>query len=124
VPSGDDEGGPPEAEDEWDALARANTDTERVDGNARPISFDVALLHCELHPALGAAWIHQPGRWETTDGCVPVRIVWAYFRAIRMQRALFALDTARGIGLAFAGEEGARVFDAALDEAFPRTSEG
>jgi hypothetical protein len=55
---------------------------------------------------------------------VPVRVVWAYFRAIRMQRALFALDTARGIGLALSGEDGARAFDATLDEAFPRVREG
>jgi len=68
----------------------------------------------------GAAWVYAPGRWDTVDGCVPVRLVWSYFAAISMGRALDAIDTARGIGLALGSEEaGARVRKAIADEAFP-----
>lgn len=108
------------ADKQWDALVALNTDRERVDGAAtgRRIAFDVALLHCELR--FGAQFIYAPGRWDTEDGCVPVRVVWAYFAALTMGHALDALTTARGIGLAFGSEEaGERARTAAVDEAYP-----
>lgn len=80
----------------------------------------MALFHCE--EILTAAWTHAPGRWDTSDGCVPVRVVWATFRALEMARARRALDLARGIGLALGGgEEGAAAhrLAVAFDEAFP-----
>ena len=64
---------------------------------------------------------YAPGRWTTADGCMPFRVCWAYFSAIRSGSALDALNTARGIGLAFADKKDGR--DAAADalaEAFPR----
>ncbi len=104
-------------EDDWDRLARQNTDSERVDRDARFLPIEVALLHCEQQ--LGAAWVYAPGRWGTSDGCVPFRVVWCYFHALDMRRAVTALDTAHGIGLALGGENAQRSFDAASDQAFP-----
>jgi hypothetical protein len=47
-------------------------------------------------------------------------MVWAYFRALPIGRARTALDTSRGIGLAFGSEEAGRIaFEKAYDEAFP-----
>lgn len=82
------------------------------------MSFDVALLHLELR--LGASWYHAPGRWDTSDGCVPIRVVWAWFAALDMARALDALDTSHGIGLAFGADEvGRRARMETFDAAFP-----
>lgn len=91
------------------------------------MSFAVALLHCEQR--FGGAWVYAPGRWRdgmgdagTLDGCVPVRVVWAYFAAIQMGRAVDVIDTARGIGLAFGGKEesdATRVRTETFNEAFP-----
>ena len=125
MPAGEDAGDASAAEpsapnDPWDALARANTAPECLDGpgSGRRISLEVALLHCELR--YGAAWVYAPGRWPTVDGCVPVRVVWAYFAALAMGRAIDAIDTARGIGLAFAGDEsGERLITGVFDDAFP-----
>jgi hypothetical protein len=77
----------------------------------------VALLHCEHQ--LGGAWAYAPGRWETSDGHVPVRIVWATFMALRLGRARDVLDTARGIGLAMGGEDAGKNIETAFDEAYP-----
>jgi hypothetical protein len=83
----------------------------------------VAFLHCEH--ALGSGWVYAPGRWPTADGCVPVYLVFPYFNALTMGRARDAIDTARGIGLAFGSEEaGDRARDAAFDDAFPPVEEG
>lgn len=83
----------------------------------------MALLHCELR--FGSAFAYAPARWGTTDGGPPVRIVWAYFAAVAMGRAMDAMDTARGIGLAFTDPAGAIVspLDAAQNEAFPALPE-
>ena len=115
-----DDTGPAKPVDPWDQLAALNTDTERVNGasTGRRVAFEVALLHCELR--LGAQFIYAPGRWDTADGCVPVRVVWAYFAALTMGQALDALTTARGIGLAFGSEDaGAKARLAAFDDAYP-----
>ena len=88
----------------------------------RAISLEMAFLHCEQQ--LGGAWVHAPSRWATSDGCVPVRVVWVYFRTLRMARARHALDTARGIGLAFGSkDDGHRAATAAFDDAFPASLE-
>lgn len=51
---------------------------------------------------------------------MPFYFVWPYFHAISMGRASVAMDTAKGIGLAFASEDqGQRARDAAFDEAYP-----
>ncbi|HEY9229345.1 MAG TPA: hypothetical protein VIP11_22040 [Gemmatimonadaceae bacterium] len=120
MPAGSDEGDSADDEDGWGALALANTDTERVDGKARRISLDVAFIQCEHQ--LGGAWVYAPGRWDTSDGCVPVRLVWAYFRALGMARALSAMETAHGIGLAFAGADsaGVRARDETYNDAYPK----
>jgi TPP-dependent pyruvate/acetoin dehydrogenase alpha subunit len=47
--------------------------------------------------------------------------VWAWFAALGMARAIDAIDTARGIQLAFAGEDGATAIDDAHEQAFPAT---
>lgn len=119
-------GGRSEAEsrprDEWDALADANT-AEDVDDAGRRITLDVALAHCQY--AYGASWVCQPARWGagadgTLDGCVPVRIAWASFSFLVAHDAIEALRVARGIGLAFATEDGAaRAFQRAQDDAYP-----
>lgn len=84
----------------------------------RPISLEVAFIHCEQH--FGPGWVYAPRRWQTTDGCVPHRIVWAYFSALEMGRARTAQDTARGIGLALGSDDaGQRAWAAAYDDAFP-----
>lgn len=76
------------------------------------------FLHCEL--ALGAGWVCAPGRWPTSDGCVPIWLVPEYFAALSLRQARAAMDTARGIGLAFGSEDsGRRAWDAAFDEAYP-----
>lgn len=111
----------PAVDDEWDALARANSAPEGVAGGHR-ISLDVALIHCENH--LGASWVCAPERWGaepdgTLDGCVPVRVVWARFASLQMGRAISSMDTARGIGLAFGGQNADKVCQAAIDDAFP-----
>lgn len=63
---------------------------------------------------------YAPLRWGTPDGCMPFRVCWAYFHALDMGRALEALDTARGIGLAFGGEDGRSAIDDVARTAFPR----
>ena len=120
MPSGGDQGEPTEdaAADPWEQLARANTAPESLSGDGRRLSLAVALLHCELR--LGASFAYAPARWKTVDGGVPVRIVWAYFAALSLVRATDALDTARGIGIAFGGDEGIRsAADTAIDQAYP-----
>lgn len=141
MPSGQDTDGaprtvtPPKALEPWEILAAANTlvESERVDANGqtitgRSITFDVAFLHCQAW--LGASWVYAPGRWGaksalgaegTLDGCVPARVVWAHFSALEMFRSTTALDTARGIGLAFRSEEtGRAAILSALDDAYPQ----
>jgi hypothetical protein len=127
VPAGRDNTGTPAASQDggvdseaakWEALRRANTADDAVDASDRSIGIEVALFHCE--DRLGGSWVHAPGRWATSDGCVPARIVWAYFSALSMGRAVDAITTARGIGLAFGGgDEGARARSAIFDEAYP-----
>ena len=64
---------------------------------------------------------YQPGRWATSDGIVP----WSEFvegcRALWALRAIDRLNTARAIGVAFAGDtpDGQRVRRAEVAEAFP-----
>lgn len=77
----------------------------------------MAFAHCEQQ--LGAAWVYAPGRWRTSDGCVPFPVVWAYFGTLRMGHAVASMDTARAIGLAFGGDGGQRAWATVLDEAFP-----
>jgi hypothetical protein len=103
----------------WEAFRRANTADDAVDADDRTIGIEVALFHVE--DRLGGSWVHAPGRWDTSDGCAPVRIVWAYFSALSMGRAVDAITTARGIGLAFgsADAEGARARSEIFDEAYP-----
>ena len=104
--------------DEWDALAAQNLDAHGVARDRRAVPLEVALAHCEAR--LGAAWVYAPGRWPTADGCVPVRVAWATFQFLGMHRAMDALVTARGIGLAFGTEDaGRRAISQAVDEAFP-----
>ncbi len=110
------------ADDPWDELARANTAPESLERNGRRTSLAVALLHCELR--LGSAFAYAPERWQTSDGGPPVRIVWAYFGALSMARALDAIDTARGIGIALGGDKTLRSpVDQAIDDAFPSMRE-
>lgn len=75
-------------------------------------------MHCE--DRLGAAWVYAPGRWNTDDGCVPVRVAWARFMSLGMHRSTDAIDTARGIGLALGGEDGDGAATRAQDDAFPQ----
>ena len=52
---------------------------------------------------------------------MPVRVVWAYFRALDMGRAIDALTTARGIGLALGSEDTAqRRVEETLNAAYPQ----
>ncbi len=78
----------------------------------------MALLHVEhLWPSLFAP---APKRWGTSDGCVPGRVVWAYFAAIGTIRARIALDNRHAIDLAFGTDEaGNRARRQASDDAFP-----
>jgi hypothetical protein len=56
---------------------------------------------------------------------VPIYLVFPYFNTLGMASARAALDTARGIGLAFGAEDaGQRARDNALDEAYPPAGEG
>jgi hypothetical protein len=64
--------------------------------------------------------MYAPGRWDTDDGCVPVRLVWAYFAFIDAARAVDVIDTARGIGLVFGGDKNANAADKINVDAFPR----
>jgi hypothetical protein len=48
-----------------------------------------------------------------------VRLVWAYFSALSALRAREVIDTARGIGLALGGENGAARAEAIQRDAFP-----
>jgi hypothetical protein len=115
VPAGEGERPPA---DEWDQLAAANLNTDGLADGARAIPLEVALLHCEQR--LGASWVYAPGRWDTADGCVPVRIAWATFTALAMGRALDALTTARGIGLALgSGDAAPRAVEDAFRESYP-----
>lgn len=81
----------------------------------------MALFHLETTPGLGSSFIYAPGRWNTSDGCVPVRIAWAYFHALTMPQARDALLLAKGIGLAFAGDPkgGVDPVAKAFDDAYP-----
>lgn len=119
MPAGGEERAPV-ADDPWDALLDANTAPRSVgddDGTGR-ITLELALLHCETSGLTGA-WTFAPGRWDTADGCVPVRVVWATFAMLSAPRARNVIDTVRGIGLAFGGEKSADAFEQIQRDAFP-----
>lgn len=107
----------PAPEDPWDAFARANTREDVADGDATPIALEFAIVQCER--AYGASWYYAPHRWPTSDGFVPYKLVWIYWRALQANDAAHALSTARGIGLAFGdGEPAERHRSAAIRQAF------
>jgi hypothetical protein len=65
---------------------------------------------------------YAPGRWGTADGCMPFRLCLAYFEFMHATLALDALQTARGIGIAFGDPDGPHNAGAdAIADAFPRT---
>lgn len=117
MPAGGAPDPPADDNDEWAALIRANTAQDSVDAGGGRISFSVAQVHCES--LFGGAWFYAPRRWETADGCVPGRVVWAYWDATHLVRARTALDTAQGINVAMAGE-GETVRDKTFERAFPQ----
>jgi hypothetical protein len=69
---------------------------------------------------LAVPFMYAPGRWETVDGWMPVKVLWVYWQALQMGHAATALATAHGIGLAMSdGHEAARAREEALATAFP-----
>lgn len=100
-------------------MVRRNTAPEALDGGGGArISFEVARIHVEhLWPSL---FMPARERWGTSDGCIPGRVVWAYWHATHLVRARIALDTSHGAGLAFSKDEGLdRPRQDAFDRAFP-----
>jgi hypothetical protein len=108
---------PPDPDDPWDAIIRAQRFDVNDDAGAR-IPLEVAMLHVE-HRFPHA--FYAPGRWDTADGYIPFRLCWIYFDFLRATLALDALQTARGIGIAFADPDAPRsAGEDAIRDAFPR----
>lgn len=109
---------PDEQGDGWDALTAANTRSDGLDAGASLVSLELAVVQCEQR--YGAGWYYAPGRWPTDDGFVPFALVAHYWRAIGAEHALDALNTARGIALAFAdGDQSEIARKRAVEQAYP-----
>lgn len=67
----------------------------------------------------GAAWWYNPPRWGTTDGIVPYRVFWVYWRAMGSLMAFERLSTARAALLASPRENPQMAFDREVELAFP-----